>query len=245
MSGDEDEQVRARPDLRLVPAAGVGWAGSWCATSGDPGLSAVATIVGVAVALAAGVRRSVVLGAVALALLAAVAVGTVHQHRLTAGPVGELAGQRASVSAALVTTADPAVRATVLDLQGRGAVWRVRVPMVVLVSGTSLAQWRSAPVGSRWSVDARLEPAEPGSGLAGELRVRRSRLVAPPGPGLALVERVRVGLRAAVAGRSADVRGLVPALVLGDTSAVPPDLVDAFKVAGLTHLTAVSGGNYD
>jgi competence protein ComEC len=115
--------------------------------------------------------------------------------------------------------------------------------MVVLVSGTSLAQWRSAPVGSRWSVDARLEPAEPGSGLAGELRVRRSRLVAPPGPGLALVERVRVGLRAAVAGRSADVRGLVPALVLGDTSAVPPDLVDAFKVAGLTHLTAVSGAN--
>jgi competence protein ComEC len=36
---------------------------------------------------------------------------------------------------------------------------------------------------------------------------------------------------------------ILPGLVLGDTSAVTPDTVSAFRVAGLTHLTAVSGAN--
>ncbi len=251
-----DPVARSRADLRLVPAAVAGWAGCWCATSASLDPVAVAVIAGVGVGVAAGMRRSLVLGAVALALLGAVAVGLVQQQRLTGGPVGELVGQRAVVSAVLVTTGDPAVhpagpvkpgslvvRATMLAVQGRGATWRVRAPVVVMVSGTSLSRWQSAPVGSRWAVEGRLQSPDPGSGLSGELRVQQSSLIAPPGPGLLLVERVRVGLRAAVAQRDADVRGLVPALVLGDTSAVPPDLVDAFKVAGLTHLTAVSGAN--
>ncbi len=37
--------------------------------------------------------------------------------------------------------------------------------------------------------------------------------------------------------------GLLPALVLGDTSAVPPTTTEQFRAAGLTHLTAVSGAN--
>lgn len=37
--------------------------------------------------------------------------------------------------------------------------------------------------------------------------------------------------------------GMLPALVLGDTSALTPMAVDDFRVAGLTHLTAVSGAN--
>ncbi|WP_264061255.1 ComEC/Rec2 family competence protein, partial [Mycolicibacterium psychrotolerans] len=36
---------------------------------------------------------------------------------------------------------------------------------------------------------------------------------------------------------------LLPALVLGDTSAVPAQVTREFRVAGLTHLTAVSGAN--
>ena len=33
------------------------------------------------------------------------------------------------------------------------------------------------------------------------------------------------------------------AIVVGDTSELPDDLVDRFKTTGLTHLTAVSGAN--
>jgi competence protein ComEC len=36
---------------------------------------------------------------------------------------------------------------------------------------------------------------------------------------------------------------MLPALVLGDTSAEPATTVADFKVSGLTHLTAVSGAN--
>jgi competence protein ComEC len=41
----------------------------------------------------------------------------------------------------------------------------------------------------------------------------------------------------------ADARGLFPGLTLGDTRNVPSDLSAAMKATGLTHLTAVSGGN--
>ncbi len=114
---------------------------------------------------------------------------------------------------------------------------------MLFVSGTSTTVWRSSPVGTQWLVEGRLQPPDPGSGLAAQVQVRRAVVAGPAGPGLRLVERVRAGLRSAVAGRDPDVRALVPSLVLGDTSALPTDLVDAFKTTGLTHLTAVSGAN--
>ena len=41
----------------------------------------------------------------------------------------------------------------------------------------------------------------------------------------------------------ADQAAMLPGLVLGDTSAVPPATTAQFRTAGLTHLTAVSGAN--
>ena len=54
---------------------------------------------------------------------------------------------------------------------------------------------------------------------------------------------VRRSVRAAVAGRDADARELVPALVVGDDGGLDPDLADDFRTTGLTHLLAVSGTN--
>lgn len=42
---------------------------------------------------------------------------------------------------------------------------------------------------------------------------------------------------------STEAAGLLPGLVLGDTSGVPATIVTQFRTAGLTHLTAVSGAN--
>jgi competence protein ComEC len=55
--------------------------------------------------------------------------------------------------------------------------------------------------------------------------------------------RVRRGLLAACRGLPTDARGLVPGLVDGDTSAVPPSLQADLRTTGLTHLQAVSGEN--
>ena len=41
----------------------------------------------------------------------------------------------------------------------------------------------------------------------------------------------------------ADQAAMLPGLVLGDTTAVPADTTAEFRIAGLTHLTAVSGAN--
>jgi competence protein ComEC len=54
---------------------------------------------------------------------------------------------------------------------------------------------------------------------------------------------VRGALRRACSGLPADERGLLPGLVLGDVSQMPASLTSAFRTAGLTHLTAVSGSN--
>jgi competence protein ComEC len=76
------------------------------------------------------------------------------------------------------------------------------------------------------------------------LRVRNAGIVlAPPALWLQSVDQVRQGLREAVQARAPEPRALVPALVLGDTSAMTPALTADFATSGLTHLTAVSGAN--
>ncbi|BBY30764.1 ComEC/Rec2 family competence protein [Mycolicibacterium sediminis] len=64
------------------------------------------------------------------------------------------------------------------------------------------------------------------------------------GPANRLAARVRSDFaEAARAALSVDQAAMLPALVLGDTSAVDRRTVDDFRTAGLTHLTAVSGAN--
>ncbi|MFI5085959.1 MAG: ComEC/Rec2 family competence protein, partial [Actinomycetales bacterium] len=58
-----------------------------------------------------------------------------------------------------------------------------------------------------------------------------------------VVLRLRADLRSSAAWLPADAAGLLPGMVTGDRSAVPAGLADAMKLAGLTHLTAVSGAN--
>ena len=54
---------------------------------------------------------------------------------------------------------------------------------------------------------------------------------------------LRAGLRRATDGLTPDARAVLPGLVVGDTSRIPPDLDEAFRATGLTHLLAVSGAN--
>jgi competence protein ComEC len=54
---------------------------------------------------------------------------------------------------------------------------------------------------------------------------------------------LRSGLRDAAGVLDPEPRGLVPALVVGDTDDLPRQVVDEFQAAGLAHLLAVSGAN--
>ncbi|MFT4167456.1 MAG: ComEC/Rec2 family competence protein, partial [Microlunatus sp.] len=184
------------------------------------------------------------------------AVGALAAWRVVSGPVAELAAAHAVVTVEGVVRADPlvrtgqfgdyaTVRVQVSDVTGRGQSWQVRTPLLIVVGGDQAVDaWRRVIVGSTVRVTGRLEHAERGSDVAGVFRVRVDPDIrAPPGRSLRLVEQVRIGLRAAVAGRPPEPRALVPALVLGDTSAITEELRQSFQTTGLTHLTAVSGAN--
>ncbi|MGW8376164.1 ComEC/Rec2 family competence protein [Actinacidiphila sp. SB3-2] len=54
---------------------------------------------------------------------------------------------------------------------------------------------------------------------------------------------LRSGLRRAADGLGRDARGLLPGLVVGDTSRLPADLAEDFRTTDMAHLTAVSGSN--
>ncbi|MGW7083671.1 ComEC/Rec2 family competence protein [Streptomyces sp. NPDC054871] len=109
------------------------------------------------------------------------------------------------------------------------------------------ARWLSLLPSTRLRVQARLAPPLPrGDRVAAVLRVSGEPapqvIEAPSGP-QRLAGRLRGGLREATDGLPPDARALLPGLVVGDTSRVPPDLEEAFKATDLTHLLAVSGAN--
>ncbi|MFI5521097.1 ComEC/Rec2 family competence protein [Streptomyces platensis] len=152
----------------------------------------------------------------------------------------------------LVFTAD-AVRVTAPD----GQVTAVRTPALVVVQqpggGSGGAhrgiapEWRELLPSTRIRVMARVAPPLlSGDQVAAVLRVTAEeppRKVDAPDALQRLAGSLRVGLREATDGLRADARALLPGLVVGDTSRVPPDLDDAFRATDLTHLLAVSGSN--
>jgi competence protein ComEC len=245
------------PDLRMVPVAIAAWAAAWVGTSGA-GVALVIAAAGVAAVLMVAVlRRSALVLTVAIVIILIVCVGLIDVYRLRTGPVARLAAQEAVVSAELEIRTDPqrvatngpapdaaVMRSATVRVEGRGGSWLVRAPVLLIVSGPQLEGWFQIPVGTRIVVDGRLQVPDRGADVAALLRVRGSpTVVRPPSVGLRVVEQVRAGLRRSVADARPEPRALVPALVLGDTSALGWELTEDFRSTGLAHLTAVSGAN--
>jgi competence protein ComEC len=243
-----------RVDLRLVPAALTGWlvtaAGILWQTTG----LVVALIVAVAAtatalwwrgrgegvedrAVGAGVLAVAVVGG-ALAISVGLRVDAVRQH-----PIAERYGAVATV---VVTATEGArevggnrmvFRGSLRMLDGREASGRV----VVFASAAAFSELSAGrPVEFR---------AQIGRPTRQDLTVAvLSATGAPTWGEAATVYRaahdVRVGFAdAARAALPADQAAMLPALVLGDTSALPQQTMAEFRTSGLTHLTAVSGAN--
>lgn len=125
-----------------------------------------------------------------------------------------------------------------------GTATITRTPVLVLADGP---YWRRLLPSTGLRVAGRLVPPLPGSDrIAAVLRAPAGvppDVLAPP----TLLQRtaggLRAGLRKATDGLAPDARALLPGLVVGDTSRVPPDLQEAFEATDLVHLLAVSGSN--
>ncbi|HEX7188001.1 MAG TPA: ComEC/Rec2 family competence protein [Actinomycetes bacterium] len=253
--------------MRLALPALAAWVGAFVSTGGTwwlTGLLAVAGAGSLAVAVVG--RRSSAWGsgpeltaaAAVVCLCGALAVGALDRAALGIGPVARLAEDGATMTGHGTVTADPVpVAARVagprrsgdlvvvpvrLDrVVARGRATRVRAPVVVLARG---AAWTGLLPGQRIGLVGRLGPPRPTQPAAAALFVRGppERVGRPP----VLQEAaggLRAGLRRASDGLPAAERGLLPGLVVGDTSRVPTELSEDFRTAGLTHLVAVSGAN--
>ena len=242
--------ARAPVDLRLaVPAAA-----AWLAAAVGCGWPVRRTEVAVAVALlallfAAQARRLVPAAAatgLALGGLAAAA----HVASLHAGPVAAAArsgGARSDIVLTLVR--DPIARVgrggqpfvladATVDALGRTPA---RAPVLVIAHG---AAWQRLLPGQRLRVRARIAEPRAGDDIAAVLLTTGAPVtIGRPPWWQRAAGAVRARLRRACSSLPADERGLVPGLVVGDVSAMPASLTDAFRTSGLTHLNAVSGEN--
>ena len=243
-------------DLRLVSPAAAAWAAGAVLLGAPAGMGLLTA--GLLVVAAGLARRR---PGVAGALAAAAAVATVtalHVATLSAGPLPALARAQATVALQVQVTADPVahaakvsgsaladgsvtVRATALRVDSAGAAARVHTPVLILARGR---RWSGLLPSQRLRVTGRLSPPQRGGDIAAVLFAEGSADdVSAPSWVQRVAGRVRAGLRDACNVLPAEPRGLLPGLVDGDISRMPVPLVDDFRTAGLTHLTAVSGAN--
>ncbi|MDR7278624.1 ComEC/Rec2 family competence protein [Catenuloplanes atrovinosus] len=173
-----------------------------------------------------------------------------------AEPLAGLARERAPVTARLTVRDDPRplsaatgraptwlvpARLTWVAPEGAAAGHRVDVRVLVLGSGD---RWRGLLPGQRVQAEGRLMPARGGDLTAAVLAVDAE--PAPHGEA-SWAQRaagtLRAGLQRACAVLPAEPGGLLPGLVVGDTSRLDPAVEEDFRTTGMTHLCAVSGAN--
>jgi competence protein ComEC len=170
------------------------------------------------------------------------------------GPIPAAAAERARVRVEAVVRDDPRrirssptgqrtwaipVRVTVLERAGESTAVGGR--LLVLTSDPA---WQPLLPGQRLRAEGRLAPPRGGDLTAGVLGVRAPpELVGAPPWYQRAAGDLRAGLRRACDGLPADTGGLLPGLVVGDTSRLDPSVEQAFRETGMSHLVAVSGSN--
>ncbi|MDQ6874790.1 MAG: ComEC/Rec2 family competence protein [Actinomycetota bacterium] len=248
----------AGADLRLAGPAITAWVVTWFCLVQTVAFSAV-----LAGAAAAGLvpavllrRRSAAGAALMLIGLLAAAAGTgLRVWARDASPLTALAQRRAEVSVRLTVTDDPrlatrpvtygsppvVVSTQITELRSAGRTYQLGGRVLVLATDPA---WQRLQPSQRLWASGRL-----GYPRGGDLTVA---VLAARGPpvgvtGASTIQRaagaLRSGLRRACAGLPGRERGLLPGLVIGDTSGLDPALAEQFRTTGLTHLVAVSGTN--
>ncbi|QIG45814.1 DNA internalization-related competence protein ComEC/Rec2 [Nocardioides anomalus] len=230
------------------------WLGSLAASLTTGRVLAAVLISSAAAGATLAVRRRaarVAVAALLLVALAAAGVTAFRAERTAHNPVAVLAGEGAAVTVVGTVASDPHTvqggfadqvvwRLAVGRVTGRGQTLELRAQVLVLAGAD-----RARPaLGAQVEVHGRLVTADDDREVSallkasGDPRTSRRPDVWWRGAGA-----VRQALRDSVARRPADQRALVPALVDGDDAAVDPELQEAFRTTGLTHLLAVSGTN--
>ncbi|MFC9555403.1 ComEC/Rec2 family competence protein [Rhodococcus sp. NPDC056960] len=246
-------------DLRLVPFAGICWAATLIGILGGSAAAWtwVGALSGAGILLAAGhvVRgpRRWTAGAVAILLFGSCCGGGVawRVQNLERHPLTELARNGTWVTLVVTPVDDPRpiagfgrrvlVHADVVEIRRATETISTGGAVVVLAPAEG---WLGLLPGQEVVLRGQLSPPRHRDLSLATVRVSGPPTeVGPAPPHQRWAGALRARFAAAAAVLPEDEAGLLPGLVVGDTSALPPDLKDDFTATGLTHLTAVSGAN--
>jgi competence protein ComEC len=248
-------------DFRLATGAVAAWVAAavglghrqWC----DLWVLAAVAAIGL-IALVAAARGGALAGATALSAFCVVAVMAplaARLHTASTSELATLAKARTRVVAELVVTSDPRL------LSSKGGAGTARLAVSATVARVSIAGrlvdaggavliladvsgWRDVLPGQRVRLDATLQPSSSDGLLRAVLAARAPPvLLGRPPWWQRAAGTIRASLRRACASLPPGPAGLLPGLVDGDTRDLDPVLDSRFRVAGLTHLVAVSGTN--
>jgi competence protein ComEC len=257
-------RAASAPDLRLLPPVLAGWIATRLGLTHTPattlGASAAIVALGI-VALSKSPSRAKVLVPIGTTLLVAAALATsaaLHLYALRLGPVSELAVAHARGTVTATVTGDPKpvkgiillpIRIDEVSADESGADnLHVHSHATVLAhpyEPEDVVRWMALLPSMHIELTGRfIPPKDPADGDAATLTVSQAPNVVG-GPSLLqqLAGTLRSDLHHAVAELPTEPAGVLPALTLGDTSAVPAQTTADLKTAGLSYLVVVSGEN--
>jgi competence protein ComEC len=202
---------------------------------------------------AGAIARHGALAGAALACAAASAAGVgMRLSAIGTGPVRALAEAGAGAMVDAVVSESPQrvsskgreiimVRVRAERVRGHGRVTGTRVPVLVLASAR---HWHSLVISQRVRFTGRMVPPDRAELLAAVAVVRGPPVVlGGPTAVQDAAETVRAKLREACDPLPPAQRGVLPGMVVGDTSRLDRHLKEDFRAAGLSHLMVVSGAN--
>lgn len=239
------------PDLRTTMLAGAAWVGAamgWWA--GAPSLAVVAIVAVTACVLSALIHRPIAAPVVVMMVGAtAVAALSGQARRVPTDVVDRTVEITAVVTgSARPVAVDPGrapalfLPATVRSARAGSARWDLSLPARVFLDRSDLPP--ATRPGTTVVFHGRLADREPSAADIRVVAVSSVRVVADPSAGASVLNAIRVGLTDTTASADVDAAGLVAGIALGDESRQSPQFAEAMQDSGLSHLTAVSGGNF-
>jgi len=249
-------------DLRLVAPALAAWAACAGVLLGLSSINAlevryevavrlIQTVVAVTLVVLVVLRRrsGVVVTASSIAIAAIAAALQISAWSTPA--LTHFMGEHVSVSGVISGPPRESLGAIYVPLStSRISMNQASAPTSVTISievplSVTLPRFASAPTtGTLVQVEGRLRPAGGSVHTAGYLQADNLfTIIGTPGLIDRAAQQVRDALQASLPPRPAGGSALVAGLAIGDENAMSPELVEQMRMSGLSHLTAVSGGN--
>ncbi len=261
-----DDEPVAPLDIRLVPAALAVWGGCLLVLWGGATAALPVAVGSAAVALGLGARAMVSdafgrrrwwLGTLAAAVCLAAAAGstTLRTAEIRAGALFLAATAGGAGTGRVTVAADPVrlpagpggtarflVRGELTEWTATSVAQVGRVPVTVFGDGDA---WSGVLPGEQLTAPGRIGVDAFTSWPTVSVQATGPpETVAPPPWWQRAATDFRERFTAVAAGTGGNAAGLLPGIVLGDRTGIPPALTQDAKITGLTHLLAVSGSHF-